>query len=606
VPAKSKTAKAKLQEREAQLNRDVLSLLLLLAPDARMTKERLYEFCVRSRSRVDQELKWATNENLLVRRSFELTRKGRMHVILSFIAIHGGATVDNLERRFKLKRIALAQICNEMLQADLVRIAGSLNFEAPLYLATKKGLALVGQDKLHVVRLSAREEGHLRACIERAIDLEEEYAPRGEHGCRWEVWSERRIARHNRGKTEEKRFASPAYYEGDVRFYKRPDLLLVRRFRDSDELEVRAVEVELTNKAETALDAILWAYFTCPSVDSLDYYVSSLVKQDIERAHRRLERRIELEVAEGNLPAGTSSKMSVIPLQPWVVPAERRAPFYEPGELAGSQALFRRISMTSGWRRELRLSTLKVVEWVTLNGVVAPDAVEVWLAGRDKRPAHELLALAHGAGWLYYSDILRGEGPIFFATKAGRGEVGLDLPEFEIDYSKASHYLTTTELCCYSRVAAHLARELPGMQIKSRWELRVDQQFSGGAQIEVAGPGEGLGYYRRPHLVAIPRLGSDELPTAVVVFASHMQASRVAPIIKAWLESEEFGHLYLYVGDATVLEAVTKAVEKLGAGCEVTVRELPLSPRAHEPIEDDGALRGCSLPSQSRTAWVNT
>jgi hypothetical protein len=606
MPAKGKAEKAKLQEKEAQLVRDGLSLLLMLATDPRMTKEELYEFCVRSRSRVEQELRWATNENLLVKRSFELTRKGRMHVILTFIAIQSGATVDNLERRFKLGRITLAQICGELLQADLVRVAGSLNFEPPLYLATKQGLSLVKQDRLHVVPLSAREEGHQRACIEKGIDFEEEYAPRGAHGYHWETWGERRIAQNNRGKTEEKRFASPAYYMGEVRFYKRPDLLQVRSFRDSRPPVVVAIEVELTSKDDATLDAILWAYFTCPTVDFLDYYVSSLVRKDIERAHTRLQQRIELEIAEGNLPAGTTSNMRVIPLAPSIVPAERRAPFYVPRELPGSQELFRKAVMTSQWRKELHLSVLKVVEWVTKNGVVAPDATAVWLTGRDQHPADELLALGHGAGWLYYSDILRGEGPFFFATEDGRKEVGLILPEYEIDYRKASHHLTTTELCCYSRVAAHLARELPGREIKSRWELRVDQRFSRGPQIEVAGPGEGIGYFRRPHLVALPRLGSDELPTAVIVFASYMQASRISPIFRAYLESEEFGHLYAYVGDADVLRAANKAVEQLGARFEVTIRELPVSPRAHQPVEDDGALRGCSLLSQSRTAWVNT
>lgn len=611
MPSNKRTTKMKQLAKEDQLIRDSLGLLSLIASESMITRKELYEWCVRSPAQVDKELRWAVKEKLLFVGAgrVNLSADGRARVVLNFIAVQGGATVANIERMFKFPRVGIVQMFGEMRDAGLLRLDGALNFEPPLYVATKEGLALVKRGDLPEVRLAPRDEGHLRACLDDVISLAEEYGPRGQHGLHWEWWGERLLARENRGKSEENRFASPPYYEGEdgeKRSYKRPDLLLVRRFRDSDRLEVRAIEVELTAKAEATLDAVLWAYFCCETIDAVDYHVSSLVKRDLEKACARLEARIAAEIEKGNLEPGRTSNINVIPLPSAFVPAERRASHYKPVELPGSVKRFQEVSRTKRWEAGLRLSTLKVVQWVTLSGIVTPDAVEVWLRLRDKYPAEELLTLAHGAEWLYYSDISRDEGPMFFATKAGRLKVGLDLPELEIDYNLASHYMRIDELCNCSRVAAHLSVELPSWEIKSRWEMRADRLWIGDKSLlAVAATGQGLGYHRYPDLLMRPPAGLKELLRAVIILPSWMQASKVYPIIKTYLEDDGIGYLYVYVGDPDVLEAAEDAVEKLHAKNEVDVRELPLSP-ARKPIEDEGALKGCSLPSQTRTARANT
>jgi hypothetical protein len=610
---------------QIELVRHSLLLLTMIASMRTVTKRDLYRLCVRSEEQIDRELRWASREGLLVTKAgripesmmLNLTLDGTARVTLNWIARFGAATTDHMTRRFKRSKLQTYYTLDGLRKAGLLKLGGAMNFEPLLYMATQEGLDLVGRGDLSVLPLSSRDEGHLRAEADSAITLEAEYGPEGKHGPYWEVWHERQVMAFNNRKSDEDRLANPRYdveghgpdgigqgdseYEGQT-LRRRPDELLIQRFPGSERIVVKAIEIELTNKSQEMLRAIFWAYCTCPTVDEVVYYVSRLVQNNVERAVEYACARAEREIEAGNYTREQITRCTIIPLPEALVPAKRRAPFYVPQPLAGSQELFKRTMGSSKQPQKLKLQLLNVVQWVTLNGVVTPNALDRLLSPREPRSGFELLRLAHGAGWLYHSNILREEGSMFFATEEGRNEVGLDLGVFEVDYSDDPHYFGTAALCRMSRIAADLAREFPHLTVKSRWELRGDCLFNGSKLLEVAMPGEGLGDYRHPAaLVTDPAAPFD--PPIAAVMIPQIQASRVKIIIERWMESEAVSATHFYMGHPEMIRVAKEFVEKTD---QVVIKKLPPGSKEGEPLSDEESLTGCSLPSGTRTAWANT
>jgi hypothetical protein len=591
--------------------RNSLELLTMVASERRVSIRNLYEWSARPKSRIDEELEYAATQKLLLQKrgrieiagGLHLTNEGTSRVMLNWIAKHGGATTDHMTRRFNHSKVQTYHILNEAREKGQLRLGGAMNFEPLLYIATQEGLDLVERRELSELPLASRDEGHQRACLDMTIALEEQFGPRGKHGPYWEFWGERVHLAENNGKSAADRFASPRYYVEKKGLFRRPDFLQVRRFRDSDRLEVRVHEVELTMKPREWLLAIFWAYLTCESIDEVVYHISPLVKNNVEYTLSQSLERVEREVAAGNLQREGISRFTVIPLPESVVPAKRRAPFYIPQPLAGSEALYKEAIASSSHPEKLRLRLLNLVQWVTLNGVVTPDAVERLLDLSDRASAMELLRLAHGAGWLYHSDILRAEGAMFYATGPGRNVVGRDLEVYEVDYTNDPHYFGSAALCRTSRVAAELAREFPLLKVKSHWELRGDCLFNGSKMFEVAMPGEGLGYCRHPSLLVVTPSTPHEIVVAVVTIPSNIQGSGVKTIVTKWCEAEDVPTVYFYISHPPLLEV---ARDHVGDAEGVEIRPLPPGSKEGEPLSDEESLTGCSLPLERRTAWVNT
>jgi hypothetical protein len=612
MSAERTNSKNTVPKNKVSLVRNSLELLTMVATERKVSVRDLYEWSVRPQTEIDAELKYAVAEGLLFAKrrgemeiagGLSLTSEGNSRVMLNWIARHGGATTDHMTRKFKLRKIQTFHILDDTREKGLLRLGGAMNFEPLLYIATQKGLDLVKRGELSELPLASRDEGHLRACLDMAITLEEEFGPRGKHGLHWELWGEREHLSYNNGKSATDRFASPGYEVEDKKFLRRPDLLHIRRFRGSERVEVKAYEIELTGKPREWLLAIFWAYLGCESIDQVVYHVSSLVRRNVKRSLAESLSRVEREVAAGNLEREAVSAFTIVPLPEAVVPARRRAPFYVPQPLPGSEELYKAAMASSDHPEKLRFELLNMVQWVTLNGVATPNALERWLDPSDRAAAVELLKMAHGAGWLYHSDILRAEGSMFYATEEGRNAVGRDLEVYEIDYTDDPHYYGSAALCRTSRIAAELAREFPLLRVKSRWELRGDCMFNGSKMLEVAMPGEGLGYCRRPALLVVSPSAPHKIVMAVVIIPSHIQRAGVKTIVTRWRKAEQVPRVRFYIGHQPLLELASELVADTD---EVEVMRLPPGSKEEEPLSDEESLAACSLALGTRTAWVNT
>ena len=580
---KALTEKQREEAAEDQFVGNSLQLVTLVASTEDARPQRLHEWCVRSAGEVDRELSWAASEKLLATTSdgklttssgpLELTRKGLSYAMAHWIGRHGGGSAAQMARKFKRAEQQIEAVLEEMVEKHWMAKTGELCFEAELYTGTQKGLALVGLKALRAGKVGALEEGHLRACVDRAILLEEEYGPQGKHGLHWEVWGEPQHGAANRGKAGPARLASPAYYVNREKLYKRPDLLLIRRFRDSAKLHIEAVEEELSNKGNDELHAIMLAYSECPSISVVRYYVARRVKNRVERAVASALGHSALEMHSAREEEPGVTEIRVIAVQDSCVPGLRRMPHYRPQKLPGSKELFERIASGPRWEHELRLDVLGSVACVARSGVITPDAVATW-RGCDTGAADELLRIAHGGGWLYYSHILRAQGPMFFTTQRGREAVGLDTGAYEVDFKWSSHPMVAASLCINARVAAAMSLQF-GERVRTRWELRADSRFSGGPMMTVGSPGEGLGDFRHPGLVIEPEPGSEKGPGVVLVMSERMQGSTVKQILTAWHQAPGVSEVHCVIGPAYMLKAANDVLGELEGGNTMVVRELP-------------------------------
>jgi hypothetical protein len=558
--------------------RDALGLLTLIGGGSPATEDELCEWCVRAPREVRDDLEWASCEELVsVKRGrLALTKNGLLYVMVNWIARHGVATAAQMADRFKTPRGQSTEILDQAALSGMLRVAGALKFEPLLYVATRKGLSFVKRAGLVEALVSVRGEPHLRACGGVAILLEEEYGPEGPHGPHWELLSER----EQDGPLKDARLRAPEYYLNGKKETKRPDLVLVRRFRDSDRLQILLKEVELTYKTEEMMDAMLRAYALHETIDGVDYHVAVVVKQKIIDAAERVRARLARELASGGLEPYEVKRIGVFALEDWLVPAMSRAAHYEPEAPSEERkAMAERIAMSRRWRRALRLEVLETTEWVTRNGVVTPDAVAMWRGYDDVGKAEALLAIGHGLGWLEYSDILRAEGGMFFASKQGRHQVGLDTRDYAVHLEGDGHYYRAAVACIHARVSALLSRTFPDREIRSRWELRGDRLFGRDKRPAVGTTKPYCQDYMSPHHLILGHGVARVLPEVVLVIAGAMDATKAREIVTPWLETDAIGHLHLFVSRPQDRVWLTRAVAKLGGVGDVSIEDLPRSPR---------------------------
>ena len=132
---------------------------------------------------------------------------------------------------------------------------------------------------------------------------------------------------------------------------------------------------------------------------------------------------------------------------------------------------------------KVRNDLLEIVEWIGWHGYVPIDAIATRFA-RSESDACQMLVLAHGAGWLDYTVMLREEGALFHITAKGRAELikpGIDLPpEWDTYYA-----LVIRQAMC-ARVAAKLETEHKGYLAKAMVEIRSRRGIAGGTAVAVA------------------------------------------------------------------------------------------------------------------------
>jgi len=419
--------------------------------------------------------------------------------LLTWLARHGAGTAEDLAVRFELGHRQMTTALCGMESEGLVRRAGVLVAEPELYVSTAAGLRASGIAGVRLCAATPRAEGHLRAVSAVAVWLECEL------GSRCDVLNERELARGATGH-ERVRGAGRPYVSFAGGMYKRPDLLI--RPRSASDGGPVAVEVELSRKSRAHIEAICMAWSRCRSVAGVLYMVAPGLVAPINDAIHG---------------TGADERVTVLELAAADVPALRRREMY-----VGRSA--RRIDAAAPDRRSASVApeVAEVVAWVARMGAVSADSVAVHCA-TNLEDAGLRLAAAERLGLLQSALLLRGEGPIAWATRKGLRSAGLSqLPACPISYASAARLLLQ------ARVAAVLERERGGVRVVSARQLgcRVGTDLDRGAAGFVARMhGTGLGGLRRPSLVLLDRDGA---LTIVLIETASIDARRLRWAIDAW------------------------------------------------------------------------
>lgn len=546
------------------------------------------------------------------------TVRGRMLAVVHWIGRHGVGSVEQVMKRFNLSERDAKRTLQEAFDQDMLILAGTLYCEPEVYVATEKGLEDTGLINLNVSPLAARVEGHLRACVDKAIELELAFGPG------YKVLSERELVALNGRKRGKKRLASPYYFYRNIKRYKTPDLLVVREDRHGRFVEVVAIEVELTKKGGEEGPAIFRAYMYCHGVLKVIYCTSPTITRDVEAMKLSAEGDVQgqdddpeeqdidgweesalvegWELAEpdfeptdeseedeqedepiGLLGEPEAPKVPILieEMGPEDVPALRRMPFYKPLSVCSeAHELFRAALRNPKWLTDIKPQQLAYMEWICLNGMVTADALGVCFAlagGREE--AQEALLLAHGAGWLHRTELLRAEDAIFFATEEGLKEVGMDPKAWLVNYNYVAHYALSGSTCMRTRVGAHLAREFPHLVVKTRWELRVDGFFSGEGMMNVSKVTKFSGEHKYADITLVDE-GNPAAPYGIVLIYPYLvQLDRVKAAVDAWLVHPRCGKLLLYIDDEKLRKAVERFVDEHEQSERVSVLPLPISER---------------------------
>lgn len=600
--------------------------------------------------------------------------EGRMLTVVYWIGRHGLGSVEQVMRRFHMDKEEAEQVLQAAFDQDMLILAGTLYGEPEVYVATEKGLENTGLINLSVSPLAARVEGHLRACVDKAIELELALGPG------YKVLSERELAALNGRKQGTKRLASPSYYttrEDDdedldslssegrkarkaTKHYKTPDLLVVREDARGNFVEVIAIEVELTKKSRREGPAILHAYMYCHGVLKVIYCTSPTITayvealkfgaeggvqeqdedldvKDSEDEHDPEEMDLDgreesylvegWEVADPDLDPGEepepddeheyeppwpgeeeeSPRVPILieEMDPDDVPALRRMSLYKPLPVCSeAHELFRVASRNPKWLTDIKPQLLAHLEWICLNGMVTADALGVCFAlpgGCEE--AHESLLVAHGAGWLHRTELLRAEDAIFFATEEGLTEVGMDPKAWLVNYDYVAHYALSGSTCMRTRIGAHLAQEFPDLVVKTRWELRVDGFFSGEGMMNVSKVAKFSGEHKFADITLVDE-GNPAAPYGIVLIYPYLiQLDRVKAAVDAWLVHPRCEKLLLYIDDEKLRDAVEDFVNEHEQAERVSVLALPISEREQalriershmlrKAAEDERYLRG--------------
>jgi transposase len=522
-----------------------------------------------------------------------ITNKGWQLALLMWIGRHGVATEGYLNERFKLPpEEGLAMQFIELgVKKGLLRNGGVLRGEPELVIATRQGLKAVGLTMLRVCPVADRIEGHLRTAVMLALRLERW------HRYTHEILSEREILLASRGKKrgglwthvrieEEEAVANPVYHvdpkTGAVK-RKRPDGLMEPR---SPKYERVALEAELSSSPHDELVAQGVAWRDCETVGQVLYFTSPETTVEVRQAFAQVLDGVapssSLEPIQTAQPQSRDGlvrpthKLSVIELADEDVPAERRKQFYELRQMPGSHEYFQMLDEVT--RKTLKRELLSIVEWIGWHGFTPVDAIATQ-RGLLEEDACQLLVLAHGAGWLEFTTMLREEGALFRMSPLGRQALAKELPPTgTVTYSRVS-----AEAMC-SRVAAALECEYRDCVVQSRDEMRTDHEIHGERLLAVAPAHSRIGDRRRPDMQLITRKESKRKPIAVVIEPSAMAERKVQAVIRAYSESDEFEKTVYYAAYPQVLKAAKLAVKRLETKAKVAVKALPLSRVAQERL----------------------
>jgi hypothetical protein len=219
--------------------------------------------------------------------------------LLTWIARHGVACLDDLQLRFQAPAMQIAAPLTEAAEAGLLRKICSRPCEPPLYAATAAGLRAVGLGSLGVCPARPRAEAHLRVVARAASVLERL------HGSCCAVLSERELCAGAHAARWWSQIAPTVHHRGSA--CKRPDLVL-RPHQAGWGLPL-AVEVELSVKSAARLYAICAAWRAAQAVGGVLYLAAPASARALARA-----------IAQ----ARAGDKVTVLALPASDVPALRR------------------------------------------------------------------------------------------------------------------------------------------------------------------------------------------------------------------------------------------------------------------------------------------
>lgn len=491
--------------------------------------------------------------------------------LCAWVARFGAATAADLAVRFDLPERRVCASLGKLVKRGLVRRTGALAGEREIFVATAAGLRAVGMRELGVCRASARAEGHLRAVSAAAVWLERGY------GQRFEVWGERELRARQRLRNpgRVRPLASP-YVHHRAGGYKRPDLLLVPR-SPADGLPV-AVEVELTRKTASRLEAVMRAWLGCADVSGVVYLAAPAVMEPVRMAIGR---------------AGAHHRVAVLALADCDVPALRRKPLYRPARLprdlgigAGSTAVAASDARggqvhpdtfeTAATRAHARVrvpadaSLDDVVRWVGRFGLVPAETIALHLDVGERELRRLLLAGVRGR-LLRATPLLRGDGVGVWATSRGLSVAGLGhLPTCTVNYHAAR------SMGAHARIAVALERERPGCLVMARRELLAGLQAPAGtllSGVARALPGLGTPECAALGLAVVPFDGGHATPALVALDLA--SRAKLRTLLGRWCGWRGAGQALLYVPGARLARA-RRDVAALGCRlADVDVRALP-------------------------------
>jgi transposase len=521
---------------------------------------------------------------------FVATRKGWRTVLLTWIARHGVASEENLEQRFAIsKQSGLAgRFMKWGVSNQLLRTIGVMRSEPELVVATRKGLKQTGWTILDFGRPAPRTESHERVVSTIAVRLELL------HRYTHDTLTEREIYLLQGGPDTGSKFdvshvppsetesvANPVYRvdrrTGDV-FRKRSDLLLAPR---DEEHEFVGVEVELSPRDPRTLEGQLDAWAHCETVGQVIYYVAPDVfprfEKPWEKAIAKVLPRSDLEeIDAARVQGGDTStlrrKLSLVVLDASEVPGCQRKKEYELHQIPGSREYFRALQPEAG--RRLLVDLLAIVDWVGLHGFTPVDAIATKFGYLESEACH-LLLLAHGAGWLEFTTMLREEDALFHISAAGRKVIGRTAPQMP-----RRRYSTVLAQAMSSRLAAVLECEFADREAKARFEIR--NEISDQLWEDVGTRQSKVGARRIPDMILTRRGVYDLDPIAVLIEPRTPKESVLEDTMAAYAAAEQVGKLLYYICDDHTLWAAKRMVNKLGVGEAVIVRSLPLSKPARE------------------------
>ena len=338
------------------------------------------------------------------------------------------------------------------------------------------------------------------------------------------------------------------------------------------------MEVELSapsQPAELVQECVAWS--GCETVGQVIYFAAPEVTPYLKRAIAEVSVQVAVHVSLQSLRLGQwdyplNHKLSIVELPVECVPKERRQKDYELRRITGSREYY--LSLDETLLRTIKGELLSIVEWVGWRGFTPVDAIAIRY-GLSEADATQLLVLAHGAGWLDFTTMLREEGALFRISQAGRRSLGRSLPPTgTITYSAAIR-----QASC-ARLAAILECEQPDRDARAVLEMRFDYEVGAERLLRVGSAGKGLGRRVSPELMLSARGECAAKPDLVTIERGLIGEGKVENVIRTYSEYAGARRVYYYAAHQRVNKAAGKVVERLDLKGKVLVRILPRSSHA--------------------------